>query len=72
MLNYMLHSGARLTLVMRRFEDDTTMITEPVTLQFLLDQYGIPVPVKLPYGIEPRVDVLVPPALSGNQATPVP
>lgn len=72
MLNYMLLSGARLTLVMRRFEDDTTMVTEPVTLQFLLDQYGIPIPVKLPYGIEPRVDVIIPPALSGNQATPVP
>jgi Flp pilus assembly protein CpaB len=72
MLNYMLQSGARLSLVMRRFEDDTAMVTEPVTLQFLLDQYGIPIPVKLPYGLEPRVDVIVPPALSGSQATPVP
>lgn len=72
MLNYMLLSGARLSLVMRRFEDDTTMVTEPVTLQFLLDQYGIPIPVKLPYGFEPRIDEIVPPVLSGDQATPVP
>jgi hypothetical protein len=25
-----------------------------VTLQFIMDQYKIPVPAKLPYGTEPR------------------
>jgi len=62
-LNYLIYSGAQLTLALRAAEDDTRVETEAVTLQFLLDQYNIPVPVKLPYGIEPRVDRLTPPIL---------
>jgi Flp pilus assembly protein CpaB len=50
--------GARLTLALRGAEDRSTAQTEAVTLQFLLDQYNIPIPVKLPYGIEPRLDRL--------------
>ncbi len=55
-INYLLLSGARMNLVMRSAGDDSTVQTEPVTLQFVLDQYNIPNPAKLPYGIEPRTD----------------
>jgi Flp pilus assembly protein CpaB len=72
-LNYLLYGGARMNLALRASGDDTRVQTEAVTLQFLLDQYNIPVPVKLPYGLEPRVDNLVQPELSGDTApTPEP
>jgi Flp pilus assembly protein CpaB len=58
-LNYLLfNNGARLTFALRGADDSTVVQTEAVTLQFLLDQYNIPIPVKLPYAIEPRVDTL--------------
>jgi Flp pilus assembly protein CpaB len=58
-LNYLLFNhGARLTFALRGADDSSIVQTEAVTLQFLLDQYNIPIPVKLPYAIEPRVDTL--------------
>lgn len=57
-LNYLIYSGAKLTLVLRGSGDDTRVQTEAVTLQFLMDQYKVPIPAKLPYGLEPRVDTL--------------
>jgi Flp pilus assembly protein CpaB len=55
-LNYLVYSGAQITLVLRSANDDSRVQTEAATLQFLLDQYDIPVPVKLPYGVDPRAD----------------
>jgi pilus assembly protein CpaB len=58
-INYiMLNSGAMLNLALRSAGDTKVDKTEAVTLQFLMDQYNIPFPSKLPYGTEPRVDVL--------------
>ncbi len=73
-LNYLIYSGtAQLTLALRASGDDSRVQTEAVTLQFLLDQYKIPVPVKLPYGLEPRLDKLVSPFLPNDvPATPRP
>ena len=70
-LNYLIYSGAELTLALRHPLDTNTDPTESVTLQFLLDTYNIPVPVKLPYGLEPRIDDLQAPSLI-NDATPTP
>lgn len=55
-LNYLIYSGAQLTLVLRSASDESRVQTEAATLQFLLDQYDIPVPVKLPYAVDPRAD----------------
>jgi Flp pilus assembly protein CpaB len=55
-LNYLIVAGGRLNLVMRAAGDDQRIATEAVTLQFVLDQYNIPSPAKLPYGLEPRLD----------------
>jgi pilus assembly protein CpaB len=55
-LNYLMLAGARLNLVMRAAGDDQRTQTEAVTLQFVLDQYNIPNPAKLPYSMEPRVN----------------
>jgi Flp pilus assembly protein CpaB len=56
-LNYiLLNRGAKLNLALRSAGDDTKVDkTESVTLQFLMDQYNIPFPSKLPYGLEPCV-----------------
>jgi pilus assembly protein CpaB len=70
-LNYLVNLGATLNLALRAAGDDSRVQTEAVTLRFLLDQYRIPVPVKLPYTTNPRVDVIVPPALT-NDVKPTP
>jgi Flp pilus assembly protein CpaB len=70
-LNYLIYGGAQLTLVLRNPNDTEANGTEAVTLSYLLDQYNIPIPVKLPYGFEPAVTALVPPLL-GNENTPTP
>ncbi len=68
-LTYMLYGGAKLTLTLRGANDTSRMETEAATLQFLLSQYAIPVPAKLPYASEPRIDTLKDPVL-GNDASP--
>ena len=55
-LNYLMLTGASLNLVLRSAGDDTRVDTEAATLQFILDQYRIPNPARLPYGTEPRMD----------------
>lgn len=74
-LNYLVQlqnvNAANLTLVLRSPNDDSRVQTEAATLDFLLKQYNIPVPVKLPYGVEPRIDNLILPKLPG-EVTPVP
>lgn len=72
-LNYLVYSGAQLTLALRPSGDDTRVQTEAATMDFLLENYNIPVPVKLPYGFEPRVDELLAPELVNDvQPTPEP
>lgn len=72
-LNYLVYSGAQLTLALRASEDDTRVQTESVTLQFLLEQYNISVPARLPTGMEPPARKLVSPELKNDIVpTPVP
>lgn len=70
-LNYLMNTGAQLTMVLRGAGDEQRVKTEAVTLQYLMDQYNVPVPAKLPYGLEQRVDSLRVPTVSGT-ATPAP
>jgi len=62
-LNYLLYSGAELTMALRSVGDDSLSSTEAVTLDYLLNTYSIPVPSKLPYGMEPSTNTLTPPTL---------
>lgn len=55
-LKWALRAGADLTLTLRAPGDDTQIDTTSVTLQFLLDNYNISVPSKVPYGLEPRLE----------------
>jgi pilus assembly protein CpaB len=66
-LNYLMLRGSFLTLALRGANYTDRYQINPVTLQYLLEQYQIPVPVRLPYDVEPPVELL-PPGL----ATPTP
>ena len=51
-LNYLMLSNAKLNLALRGAGDEQLIETEAVTLQFIMDQYKIPYPAKLPYGLD--------------------
>ncbi|MBA4379662.1 MAG: Flp pilus assembly protein CpaB [Anaerolinea sp.] len=72
-LKYLLDINASITLTLRNPNDQATGTeTEAATLQYLLSQYNIPVPAKLPYAIEPRTDVITPPVLPNDAITVLP
>lgn len=65
-LNYLIYTGAQLTLALRSPLDDAATPTDAVSIQYLLDTYRIPVPVKVPYGFEPGAYRLAPPVLEND------
>lgn len=67
-LNYLIYGGAELTLALRSAEDDSRVETEAVTLQYLMEQYNISVPARLPNGLEPPVTSLDAPTLEKDVA----
>ena len=73
-LNFLLYSGAEMTLALRSAQPDSNEVvpTQPVTLQYLMDTYNIPMPAKLPYGVEPRIDELQAPELPNDTPLPTP
>jgi pilus assembly protein CpaB len=70
-LNYLMLTGAQLSMALRPPNDDSQFISEAVTLDYLFSRYAIPLPSRLPYGLEPRVDGLILPRptspSTGNQ-----
>ena len=65
-LSYLTYTNAQLQLALRNPNDQSRQATIGATLQFLLSQYNIPVPAKLPYSTQPRIDVLVAPVLPND------
>jgi len=67
-LNYLLYTGAQVTLALRSANsvNESRTDTDAVTLQYLMDVYRIPLPVRLPYGTQPRIDELAPPVLEND------
>jgi len=55
-LTYMIDSGVKISLALRSAGDSTVIDTETATIQYFLEDYSIPLPGKLPYGLAPRVD----------------
>lgn len=55
-LTYLIDSGVDISLALRSAGDSTVIDTETATIQYFLDDYSIPLPAKLPYGLAPRVD----------------
>jgi pilus assembly protein CpaB len=60
-LSYMVYTNAQIMMTLRNPSDQSRLATEAATLQFLLSQYNIPVPAKLPYALQPKIDALVAP-----------
>ncbi len=52
-LSYLIETNAQLSMTLRNPSDQARQATEASTLQFLLSQYNIPVPAKLPYSLQP-------------------
>ena len=67
-LNYLLLSDSKLILALRSAGDDEKIMTEPVTLQFIMEQYRIPYPSKLPFGLAP----IISPGTIQNTPAPIP
>ncbi|MBA4384161.1 MAG: hypothetical protein C0410_05445 [Anaerolinea sp.] len=63
-MNYLLLSGTKLSLALRSAGDAGEIVTDSVTLQYIMDQKNIVSPSKLPYNVEPRVDSLVYPGFN--------
>jgi pilus assembly protein CpaB len=57
-LSYLIQTNATLNMTLRNPSDQARQATEASTLQFLLSQYNIPVPAKLPYSLEPQINTL--------------
>jgi pilus assembly protein CpaB len=57
-LTYLMYAQASFNLTLRAPDDTTRVETEAATLQYLLSQYAIPVPAKLPYAMQPRIESL--------------
>jgi len=58
LLNYLLSNKVQITMALRSAGDLQILSTQPVTLQFVMDQKNIQLPAKLPYGVEPRTEAL--------------
>jgi pilus assembly protein CpaB len=65
-LSYLTYTNARISLTLRNPSDTTRVATEASTLQFLLSQYNIPVPAKLPYAMHPALTALISPTLRND------
>jgi hypothetical protein len=65
-LNYFVYSGAVISMTLRNPNDDALIDAQSATLTYLLTQYNISLPSKLPYAQQPRLDVLVPPLLPND------
>jgi pilus assembly protein CpaB len=50
----------RLSMTLRNPSDQARQATEAATLQFLLSQYNIPIPAKLPYALQPALTSIAP------------
>ena len=69
-LNWAIKAGVDLVLTLRAPGDTTAEETTSVTLQYLLDNYDITVPIRLPIGLEPRLDQLMQPVLPNDTPAP--
>lgn len=65
-LNYAVKAGMDIVLTLRGPDDFTETQTTMVSLEYLLNTYNMSVPTKLPYGLVPRLDILIPPVLPND------
>ncbi|OGO26364.1 MAG: hypothetical protein A2W33_01915, partial [Chloroflexi bacterium RBG_16_52_11] len=68
-LSYLVYANAQIIMTLRNPGDQARQATEASTLQFLLSQYNIPIPAKLPYAMQPSIGALTAPSLSNDAGT---
>jgi len=68
-LNYFVYSGAVMSMTLRNPNDNARIEAQSATLTSILTQYNISLPSKLPYALQPRLDVLAPPLLPNDIIT---
>ena len=68
-LSYLMYTNAQISMTLRNPSDLARQATEASTLQFLLSQYNIPVPAKLPYAMQPALTTLISPFLANDTVT---
>lgn len=68
-LNYLIYAEADISLALRSaYDNDAAPVyTDAVTLDYLMNIYNIPVPNKLDYGLETRIDELTEPVLDNDK-----
>jgi pilus assembly protein CpaB len=71
-LTYLIDSGVQISLALRSAGDSTVIDTQTATMQYFLEDYSIPLPGKLPYGLAPRVDKVENADDTTNQPAPTP
>ena len=69
-LNYFVYSSAVISMTLRNPNDTSRIDAQSATLTSMLTQYNISLPSKLPYGQQPRLDVLAPPLLPNDVTQP--
>jgi pilus assembly protein CpaB len=69
-LNWAMKVGADMVLTLRAPGDTMSVETVTVSLQYLIDNYNITVPAKLPYGLEPPIDQPIVPVLPNDADVP--
>lgn len=70
-LKWAIKAGSDLTMTLRAPDDDEETETTSVTLQYLVDNYDISVPSKVPYATNPRLQAS-PKVWEATEPTPVP
>jgi pilus assembly protein CpaB len=68
-LNWAIKVGADLTLTLRAPNDTEPTETTSVTLQYLIENYNVTVPSRLPYTLEPALQELINPVLRNDRIT---
>jgi Flp pilus assembly protein CpaB len=54
-ISWAVNAGVDVNLVIRSVQDVPNAATSSVTLQYIFETYNVPVPPKLPYGLEPTL-----------------
>lgn len=65
-LNYMVKAGIDIVLTLRSPDDFVQTETTSVSLEYLFNNYNITVPSKPAFGLQPRLDMIIPPVLPND------
>lgn len=69
-LNFAVKAGFDIVLTLRAPNDIEPTMTNSVTLKYLIDYYGMTIPSKEAYGLQPRRDDIVKPVLPNDGVVP--